>query len=81
MSFVCAGGIEQVLCCGKQQLFFERSNNSYSGGAFAPIYIPVHGEKRREKCKGEKRKKERVRREEQEGGRQDPEDKIGGGAR
>jgi len=30
-------------------------NNS---GAFAPIYIPVHGEKKREKCKGEKRKKE-----------------------
>ena len=70
MSFVYAGGIEQVLCCGKQQLLGR--------GLCAHIYTRPWREEERERQGG---KKERVRREEEEGGRQDPEDKIGGGAR
>ena len=52
----CAGMNRCLLCMlvGSNK-YCAVVNNSYSGGAFAPIYIPVHGEKRREKCKSEAR--------------------------
>jgi hypothetical protein len=64
------GDIKQVLCAVV--------NNSYSAGSCEPIYI--HGE-RREKLTMQAKGGRGGVREGEEGGRQDPEDRIGGGAR